>query len=136
MANVNMVILLGNVGQDPDVRYTPAGQAVCTVSLATNETWTDKKGEKKERAEWHRVVAWGKTAENIGKFVRKGKPLYVQGRLQTREWEKDGVKRYTTEVVADRVQFLGAPPRAGEAPPPGDDDAPGKPVMGDDFPPF
>ena len=134
MANVNMVILLGNVGQDPDVRYTPSGQAVCTISLATNETWTDKNGAKQERTEWHRVVCWGKTAENVGKYVKKGKPIYVQGRLQTREWEKDGERKFSTEVVADRVQFLGTAPRAGEAPPPGDDDAPGTRTRGDEIP--
>lgn len=108
MASVNKVILIGNLGADPEVRYTPGGQAVCELRMATNESWTDKNGAKQERTEWHRVVVWGKQAENCGKYLSKGRTAYVEGRLQTRQWDdKEGNKRYTTEIVADRVQFLG-----------------------------
>lgn len=108
MASVNKVILIGNLGADPEVRFTPGGQAVCELRMATNESWTDKNGAKQERTEWHRIVVWGKQAENCGKYLSKGRTAYVEGRLQTRQWDdKDGNKRYTTEIVADRVQFLG-----------------------------
>lgn len=99
---VNKVILIGNVGGDPEVRYLPNGNAVANVTLATSDTWKDKQtGQQQERTEWHRVIFFGRIAEIVGEYVRKGSKLYVEGRLQTREWEKDGVKRYTTEIVVD-----------------------------------
>jgi single-strand DNA-binding protein len=104
---VNKVILIGNVGKDPELRYTPSGQAVCDVRLATNENWTDKQGQKQERTEWHSVVLWGKPAEIVKQYVTKGQKLYVEGRLQTRSWDdKDGKKRYMTEIVAQDFMFL------------------------------
>lgn len=108
---VNKVILVGNVGGDPEVRYLPNGNAVTNVTLATSDSWKDKQtGQQQERTEWHRVVFFGKVAEIAGEYLRKGSQVYVEGRLQTREWEKDGVKRYTTEIVVDmggQMQLLG-----------------------------
>lgn len=102
MAGLNKVELIGRLGNDPETRYLPNGNAVTNISLATSETWTDKEsGERQERTEWHRVAFFGKVAEIAGKYLRKGSQCYVEGKLQTREWEKDGVKRYTTEVVVD-----------------------------------
>ncbi|NLD14500.1 MAG: single-stranded DNA-binding protein [Gammaproteobacteria bacterium] len=99
---INRVILIGHIGRDPETRYTPGGNAVCNVALATGESWKDKNtGQLQERTEWHRVVFFGKLAEIAGQYLRKGSKIYVEGRLQTREWEKDGIKRYTTEVVVD-----------------------------------
>jgi single-strand DNA-binding protein len=107
--SVNKVILVGRLGQNPEVRYTPSGSAVANFSVATNEAWTDKSGQKQERTEWHRVVVWGKLAELCNQYLQKGRQCYVEGRLQTREWtDKDGVKKYSTEVQAQTVQFLGA----------------------------
>jgi len=106
---VNKVILIGNLGKDPEVRFTPGGQAVANFTIATNESWTDKQGQKQERTEWHRIVVWGKLAELCGEYLSKGRQCFVEGRLQTREWtDKEGKKNYTTEVVAQNVQFLGA----------------------------
>ncbi|TMA27945.1 MAG: single-stranded DNA-binding protein [Deltaproteobacteria bacterium] len=106
-SGVNKVILIGNLGKDPEVRYTPGGQAVANFTIATNEAWTDKQGQKQERTEWHRIVVWGKTAENCGEYLSKGRQVYIEGRLQTREWtNKEGAKQYTTEVVANQVTFL------------------------------
>jgi len=108
MASVNKVILVGNLGRDPELRYIPSGQAVANFTLATNERWRDKDGNNQERTEWHRIVVWGKSAENCAQFLQKGRSVYVEGKLQTQEWEdKDGIKRRTTEVVAQTVQFLG-----------------------------
>ncbi|MBU2521784.1 MAG: single-stranded DNA-binding protein [Proteobacteria bacterium] len=108
MAGINKVILIGRLGRDPEVRYTPDGAAVANFSIATSEEWKDKAtGEKKERTEWHRIVAFRKLGEICGEYLSKGKQVYVEGRLQTRSWEKDGVTRYTTEIVASDVQFLG-----------------------------
>lgn len=105
---VNKVILIGNLGADPEVRFTPSGQAVANFRIATNESWTDKNGQKQERTEWHRIVVWGKLAELCGEYLKKGRQAYVEGRLQTREWtDKEGKKNYTTEIVANTVQFLG-----------------------------
>ena len=108
---VNKVILLGNVGGDPETRYLPNGNAVTNITLATSESWKDKQsGQMQERTEWHRVVFFGRVAEIAGEYLRKGSQVYVEGRLQTREWEKDGVKRYTTEIVVDMngtLQLLG-----------------------------
>ena len=107
--SVNKVILVGNLGRDPETRYMPDGGAVTNVSIATTDTWKDKtSGEKQEKTEWHRVAFFGKLAEIAGEYLKKGSQVYVEGRLQTREWEKDGVKRYTTEIIADRMQMLGS----------------------------
>jgi len=106
---VNKVILIGNLGKDPEVRFTSGGQAVANFTIATNDSWTDKQGQKQERTEWHRIVVWGKLAELCGEYLSKGRQCFVEGRLQTREWtDKEGKKNYTTEVVAQNVQFLGA----------------------------
>jgi single-strand DNA-binding protein len=114
MASVNKVILIGNLGRDPELRYTQSGQAVVNFTLATNENWTAKNGEREERTEWHRVIAWGRTAELCAEYLAKGRTVYVEGRLQTREWEdREGQKRRTTEVVAQTVQFLGGRGGAG-----------------------
>lgn len=108
---VNKVILIGNVGGDPETRYLPNGNAVTNITLATTDSWKDKQtGQQQDRTEWHRVVFFGKLAEIAGEYLRKGGQCYVEGRLQTREWEKDGVKRYTTEIVVDMngtLQLLG-----------------------------
>lgn len=99
---VNKVILIGNLGADPETRYMPNGNAVCNITLATSDSWKDKQtGQQQERTEWHRVVFFGRLAEVAGQYLRKGSKIYVEGRLQTREWEKDGIKRYTTEVIVD-----------------------------------
>jgi single-strand DNA-binding protein len=108
MAGVNKAILVGNLGRDPELRHTPNGQAVVNFTLATSETWTDKSGERVERTEWHRIVVWGKTAEMCNQYLSKGRTVYVEGRIQTREWEdKEGNKRYTTEINANTVNFIG-----------------------------
>jgi single-strand DNA-binding protein len=150
--SVNKVILIGNLGANPELKYLPSGQAVCELRLATNEVWNDKQGQRQERTEWHRVQVWAKQAEHCSKYLQKGSKVYVEGRLQTRSWDdKDGQKRYMTEVVAQQVQFLdargggemgaarsasgggGAPPASSGAggeppadfgPPGGDDDIP------------
>ena len=141
MAGINKVILIGRLGSDPEVRYTPSGVAVANFSIATSEEWKDKdSGERRERTEWHRIVAWRRLGEICGEYLSKGKQVYIEGRLQTRDWEdRDGNKRYTTEIVASDVQFLGtrdssepARPRGSSStdiqgmPPqgPGDDDIP------------
>ena len=112
MASVNKVILVGNLGRDPETRYTTSGEAVTNVSIATTDTWKDKSGEKQERTEWHRVAFFGKLAEIAGEYLKKGSQVYVEGRLQTRKWQdKEGQEKYTTEIVADRMQMLGS--RAG-----------------------
>ncbi len=109
MASVNKVILIGNLGKDAELRYTPGGAAVSTFSLATTEVWNDKNQQRQEKTEWHRVVLWGKTAESLQEYLTKGKQIYVEGRLQTRSWDdKDGNKRYTTEIKADRITLLGS----------------------------
>jgi single-strand DNA-binding protein len=135
-ASVNKVILVGNLGRDPELRYTQAGTAVANFTLATNESFTTKDGRREERTEWHRIVAWGKTAELCSQYLSKGRTVYIEGRLQTREWEnKEGQKQRTTEIVAQTVQFLGSPRDGGggrgssgggreEPPPQGDDDIP------------
>jgi single-strand DNA-binding protein len=106
--SINKVILIGRLGKDPEMRFTPSGKAVTNFTLATNENWLDQSGEKQERTEWHRIVTWGKLAENCAKLLAKGKQVYVEGRIQTRSWDdKDGNKRYTTEVVANTMQMLG-----------------------------
>ena len=108
MGSVNKVILVGNLGRDAELRYTPGGAAVSTLNLATTEVWNDKQGQKQEKTEWHRIVLWGKQAESLQEYLVKGKQIYVEGRLQTRQWDdKEGNKRYTTEIKADRVTLLG-----------------------------
>ena len=108
MAGINKVILVGRLGRDPEVRYTPDGAAVANFSIATSEEWKDKAtGEKKERTEWHRIVAFRRLGEICGEYLSKGKQVYIEGRLQTRSWEKDGVTKYTTEIIAYDMQFLG-----------------------------
>lgn len=111
---INKVILIGNLGADPEVRFTPAGAPVANFRIATNESWVDKNQQKQERTEWHRIVAWGKLAELCGEYLKKGRQAYIEGRLQTREWtDKEGKKNYTTEIVANTVQFLGGGAGAG-----------------------
>ena len=109
MAGINKAILIGRLGSDPEVRYTPSGVAVANFSIATSEEWKDRDtGEKKERTEWHRIVAWRRLGEICGEYLSKGRQVYIEGRIQTRDWEdRDGNKRYTTEIVATDVQFLG-----------------------------
>jgi len=108
MGSVNKVILVGNLGRDAELRYTPGGAAVATLNLATTEVWNDKGGQRQEKTEWHRIVLWGKQAESLQEYLTKGKQIYVEGRLQTRQWDdKDGNKRYTTEIKADRITLLG-----------------------------
>lgn len=128
---LNKVMLIGHVGRDPEIKYTPGGLAVATFSVATNESFKDKEGKQQDRTEWHRIVAFGRTAEIMGEYLKKGQLVYIEGRLQTRSWDDDkGQKRYITEIVANSVQFLG---RRGEGvdtgaaleiPPPSDDYAP------------
>ena len=129
MAGLNKVILIGNLGRDPELRYTANGQPVANFTLATTESWTNKSGEREQRTEWHRIVAWGRLAEICGEHLNKGKQVYVEGRLQTREWEdREGNKRKTTEVTANQVLMLGrrgdgpgdpsSPPDAPEGSPP------------------
>ena len=138
-SGVNKVILIGHLGADPDMRYTPSGAGVCELRVATSESWKDKNGQRQERTEWHRVVVWGKTAEICAKYLTKGRQVYVEGRIQTRTYDdKEGVKRYMTEVIANDVQFLsggregaagGAGKRGGDEgpPPPEPDFGPGGP---------
>jgi single-strand DNA-binding protein len=134
--SVNKVILVGNLGRDPEVRATPSGQSVCSFSIATTERFTDRAGQQREQTEWHNVVAWGRQADTCGQYLKKGRQVYVEGKLTTRQYEaKDGTgKRYRTEVVAQRVQFLGGRASAGfdegapdlnsvpDGPPPVDDE--------------
>jgi single-strand DNA-binding protein len=110
MASVNKVILIGNLGRDPEVRYAPSGAAICNVTIATSRQWKDKtSGERQEETEWHRVVFYDRLAEIAGEYLKKGRSVYVEGRLKTRKWtDKDGVDKYTTEVIADQMQMLGS----------------------------
>jgi single-strand DNA-binding protein len=144
MAGINKVIIVGNLGKDPEVSYVPSGAAVAKFSVATSETWKDKTtGEKKERTEWHRIVAWDKLGEICGKYLSKGRQVYIEGKLQTHSYDdKEGVKRYVTEIIAQDVQFLGGnrdssdsgrsgggpaqrePTGGGRGPAAGDDDIP------------
>jgi single-strand DNA-binding protein len=108
MGSVNKVILVGNLGRDAELRYTPGGAAVATINMATTDVYKDREGQKKEDTQWHRVVLWGRTAESLHEYLTKGKQIYVEGRLQTRKWtDKDGVEKYTTEIRGDRVVLLG-----------------------------
>ncbi|HEY5930109.1 MAG TPA: single-stranded DNA-binding protein [Burkholderiales bacterium] len=122
MASINKVILIGNLGKDPEVRYMPSGDAVANITIATTETWKDKAGEKQEQTEWHRVAMFGKTAEIAGEYLKKGSQVYIEGKLQTRKWtDKEGQERYTTEIRADRMQMLGSRSGGAERMPPADD---------------
>ena len=144
MAGLNKVMLIGNLGRDPEVRYTPDGTAVANFSIATSREWKDKAtGEKKERTEWHRIVAFRRLGEICGEYLSKGKQVYVEGHLQTREWEdKEGNKRYTTEIVASQMQMLGsktdsnAPRSSSYSPTPEKPDMPPYPEAEDDDIPF
>jgi len=141
-AGVNKVILIGNLGRDPELRYTQSGQAVANFTLATSESWNKKEGGREERTEWHRIVAWGRTAELCAQYLSKGRTVYVEGRLQTREWEnREGQKQKTTEIVALTVQFLGGPRGSGQGGGAGGGSDPGPPDSspdgappGDDIP--
>ena len=132
MATLNKVQLIGNLGRNPEVRFTPNGTAVCAVSLATTNAWKDKAGERVEQTEWHRVVFFERLAEVVGEYLKKGSSIYIEGRLQTRKWQdRDGVERYTTEIVADELQMLGSKledAKRGDAPhdaePPSEGDVP------------
>ncbi|MDH5339355.1 MAG: single-stranded DNA-binding protein [Rubrivivax sp.] len=123
MASVNKVILIGNLGRDPEVRYAPSGSAICNVTLATSRNWKNRDtGERQEETEWHRVVFYDRLAEIAGEYLKKGRPVYVEGRLKTRKWtDKDGVDKYTTEIVADQMQLLGGREGMGGAPEDGGD---------------
>lgn len=147
MGTVNKVILIGNLGKDAEIRYTPGGTAVSTVSVATTESWTDKSsGDRQEKTEWHRVVIWGKTAESLKDYLKKGKQIYIEGRLQTRKWQdRDGNDKYTTEIRSDRIVLLGS--RGGadggdyggaraSSPGGGGGSAPGPPELTEDDIPF
>lgn len=118
MASLNKVILIGNLGRDPETRYAPSGDAICNITVATTETWKDKStNEKREATEWHRVVFFGRLAEIAAQYLRKGSQIYVEGRLQTRKWsDKDGNDRYTTEIRGDEMKMLGGKPEGGSAP--------------------
>ena len=127
---LNKVMLIGHVGKDPELKYTPGGKAVATFNVATDESYKDKSGNLQARTEWHRIVTWERRAEVMGEYLKKGQLVYVEGRLQTRSWDdKDGNKRYMTEIVADNVQFLGgkkseaggASSTAASVPPPAED---------------
>jgi single-strand DNA-binding protein len=114
MASVNKVILLGNLGRDPETRYTTGGDAVTNLNIATSEQWKDENGEKQERTEWHRVVLFGRQAEIAGEYLKKGRSVYIEGRLQTRKYtDKDGVEKYSTEIVGDRMQLIGGGRESG-----------------------
>ena len=111
MASLNKVIIIGHIGRDPEVKYTPSGQAVANFSVATDESYTGKDGQKVEKTEWHRIVAWGKTAEFCGNYLAKGRLVYVEGKIETRKWiDKDGAEKYTTEIKADRVMGMDKKP--------------------------
>src|SRR5690349_22322541 len=144
MGSVNKVILVGNLGRDAELRYTPGGAAVATLNLATTEVWNDKGGQRQEKTEWHRIVLWGKQAESLQEYLTKGKQIYVEGKLQTRQWDdKDGNKRYTTEIKADRITLLGggagggggrSMDRGGSQMGGGMDEPPMEPITDDDIP--
>jgi single-strand DNA-binding protein len=115
MGSVNKVILIGNLGADPELKYTPSQRPLCNLRIATTEVYKDKSGQRQEKTEWHRVTVWGDQAENCNKYLSKGRSVYVEGRLQTRSYDKDGQKHYATDVVADRVVFLGGGGGEGRA---------------------
>lgn len=111
MIGINKAILIGNLGKDPELRYTPGGQPVASFTLATTERWTDRNGQRQDRTEWHNIVAWGKLAELVNQYLKKGRSAYIEGRITTRSWDdRDGNKKYRTEIVANQIQFLGSGP--------------------------
>lgn len=117
MASVNRVIIIGNLGKDADTRFLPSGEAITNISVATTDTWNDKSGAKQSRTEWHKVAFFGKLAEIAGQYLKKGNPVYIEGRLQTRKWtDKEGKDNYTTEIIAEKMQMLGSKPDADSAP--------------------
>ncbi len=128
MSSVNLVILIGNLGAKPELKYLPSGQAVCEMRLATNDSYKDKEGNKQDRVEWHSVKAWGKTAENCTQYLDKGRSIYIEGRIETRSWDDktSGEKKYKTEIIANKVQFLSGEAKGGGK------TAPGSPPAGDD----
>ena len=140
---LNKVLLMGNLGRDPEVRFTTGGTSVANFSIATNESWKDKNGQLQEKTEWHRIVVWGKLAELCGQYLKKGRQAFIEGRLQTREWtDKEGKKNYSTEIVANNVQFIGGRPEGAGAeavgspgPAGGSRDSYGPPPPADDAPP-
>lgn len=136
MASFSKTLLIGNLGADPDVRYTPAGKAVATVNLATTESWKDKAtGEKKEMTEWHRLVFWDKLAEVVGEYLRKGSQIHVEGQNRTRKWtDKDGIERYTTEIIVSDMQMLGKKESNGAAPKPTNSGSDFPPIQDPDYP--
>lgn len=147
MASVNKVILVGNLGRDPETRYAPEGGAITNISIATTDTWKDKtSGEKQERTEWHNIVVWGKQGENCGQYLSKGRQVYVEGAIRSHSYDdKDGNKRYMTEIIAQQVRFLGGGAGQGQgqgrgsgtgAPPPMPEEMPGGPSSTDDDIPF
>jgi single-strand DNA-binding protein len=113
MGSINKVILIGNLGADPELKYTPSSRALCNLRIATTEVFKDKTGQRQEKTEWHRVTVWGDQAENCSKYLAKGRSVYVEGKLQTRTYDKEGQKHYATDIVADRVVFLGGGGGAG-----------------------
>jgi len=115
MGSVNKVILVGNLGADPELKYTPSSRPLCNLRIATTDVFKDKSGQRQERTEWHRVTVWGDQAENCNKYLSKGRSVYVEGRLQTRSYDKEGQKHYATDIVADRVVFLGSGSGGGGA---------------------
>jgi single-strand DNA-binding protein len=123
--SLNRSTIIGYLGQDPQLRYTTTGNPVCTLSVATDESYTNKqKGERKEAVEWHRIIVWGKQGVNCGEILKKGRQVYIEGRLRTRSYDKDGETRYVTEIVAQRVQFLGPKPNGGVTETAGEEDIP------------
>jgi len=132
---INKVTLIGNVGQDPESKFTPSGAQVVTLSLATTRSWKDKQtGQKQEETEWHRITMWGKLAEITAQYVKKGSQLYIEGRLKTTMWEKDGIKRYSTGIIADNMQMLGGRPDGAGQPPVAEPPQGAGPDFDDDIP--
>lgn len=128
MRGVNKAIIIGSVGQDPEIRYSAAGKAICNISVATNEEWKDKTtGQKQSKTEWHRIVAFDRLAEIMGEYLRQGSSVYIEGKLQTRKWEKDGQTHYSTEIVAEQLQMLGSK-QDGAAPKPAAQPRPAPPA--------
>lgn len=152
MGSVNKVILIGNLGADPELKYTPSSRALCNLRVATTDVFKSRDGQRQERTEWHRITVWGDMAENCSKYLAKGRSVYVEGRLQTRSYDKDGQKHYATDIVADRVVFLGGggggrrddgddynqdrgrPPRGRSGPAPSDPSPNDPPPSDDDIP--
>jgi len=129
----NKAVIVGRLGRDPELKYTPNGTPICTMSVATDESYKDQSGQVQKKTEWHRVVVWGKQAENVSQYLAKGRAALVEGRLQTRSWDdQQGIKRYVTEIKADRVVFLSSGQGQGGVPAPGDQDAPANVASGGD----